>query len=71
MWVKRSSPKTRKGKKGKGGKMRNDIAKAVEAYKVATGKTKPEHKGWTEARRGNMMVNGVCHIYHKPIKASR
>ena len=51
--------------------MRNDIAKAVEAYKVATGKTKPEHKGWTEARRGNMMVNGVCHIYHKPIKASR
>lgn len=52
--------------------MRNDIAKAVEAYKIATGKAStPEHKGWNEARRGGLMVNGVTHIYHKPIKTSR
>ena len=53
--------------------MTNTMEKAVKAYKAATGRAKAfEHKGWAEARRGDLLVNGVCHIYHKPLrKASR
>lgn len=43
--------------------MNQEMARAIEAYKVATGKAKAlEHQGWSKARRENLLVNGVYAI---------
>jgi hypothetical protein len=43
--------------------MNQEVKRAVAAYKVAAGKaTATEHKGWSKARRDNLLVNGVYAI---------
>lgn len=43
--------------------MEREMKAAVQAWKVANGKAAaPEHQGWSKARRGDLLVNGVYAI---------
>lgn len=43
--------------------MNQEIARAVEVYRLATRKIKTgEHQGWSKARRDNLLVDGVYAI---------